>query len=245
MNPPNSTLPAPDPEKLRRLAALVARVEGGEAAAEDELVAQLSPGLKVILRRLTGDAAFAEDVHQETLVVVLRRIRARELRQPEALAGFVRSTARNLVVAGKRKEARYADLGEEGEAVIERLQAEGKGDAAATAGAGAERSQLERLVAEEEASLVRQLLGELRHERDRELLVRVYLREEEKEAVCRDLDFDPALYNRLLFRARQRLRELWERSEKRQKIFGPPGTQQSRDNGGAGRTSFLEGGRSE
>jgi RNA polymerase sigma factor (sigma-70 family) len=243
MNPPSTTLPAPDPERLRLLAALVARVEEGEAAAEEELVAQLGPGLKVILRRLTPDAALADDVFQETMTVLLRRIRARELRQPEAVAGFVRSTARNLVIAGKRKEARYADLGVEGEAVIERLQVE---DAAGGAAGEARKEPLERLIAEEEAALVRQLLGELRHERDRELLVRVYLKEEDKERVCRDLDFDPALYNRLLFRARQRLRELWEHREKREKIFGPAGgLQQSRDNGGAGRTWPLEGRRSQ
>lgn len=241
MNQPSSTLPAPDPEKLRRLAALVARIEAGDAAAEEELVEQLGPGLKLILRRLTADAALADDVFQDTLAILLRRIRARELREPEAVTGFVRSTARNLVIAGKRKEARYADLGAEGEAVIERLQAEEAGEGG-TISQVAARGQLDRLIAEEEAALVRQMIGELRHERDRELLVRVYLKEEDKEKVCRDLDFDPALYNRLLFRARQRLRELWERSEKRQKLFG---VQQSRDNGGSGSTRFLEGGRSE
>lgn len=241
MNAPSPTLPAPDPEKLRRLAALVARIEGGEAAAEAELVAQFSPGLKVILRRLTADAALADDVHQETLAVVLRRIRARELRQPEAVAGFVRSTARNLVIAGRRKEARYADLGEDGDAVLEKAQAAAAEDGGRHGGA-----PLARLIAAEEAALVRRLLGELRHERDRELLVRVYLREEDKDQVCRDLGCDPALYNRLLFRARQRLRELWERSEKRRLFFaGAGGLQQSRDNSGSGRTWPWEGSRSE
>lgn len=239
MNSPSPTLPAPDPEKLRHLAALVARIEGGEAAAEAELVAQVGPGLRVILRRLTADAALAEDVFQETLAVVLRRIRARELRQPEAVAGFVRSTARNLVIAGRRKEARYADLGADGEPVLERLASE-----AAAAGAPAEPA-LQRLIAAEEAALVRQLLGELRHPRDRELLVRVYLREEEKERICRELDFDPALYNRLLFRARQRLRELWEHRENRLRLLSQAQPQQSRDNGGAGRTWPMEGSRNE
>lgn len=219
-------LPAPDPERLRVLAELVARVEGGDAAAEAELVAQLSPGLRVILRRLTTDGALADDLHQETLAVLLRRIRARELRQPEAVAGFVRATARNLFIADRRKETRYTDLGDEPEATADRLLAGGA--------EGAERQSgdhpLRRLMAEEETRLVRQLLAELRHPRDRELLVRVYLREEEKERVCRELEIDPALYNRVLFRARQRLRELWERHEKRQRFFaGAEDLQRNRD----------------
>lgn len=227
-----SQIPAPDPERLRTLAALVARIEAGDAAAEADLVAQLSPGLRVILRRLTADAALADDLHQETLAVALRRIRARELRQPEALPGFIRATARNLFIADRRKEARYTDLGDEPEAAADRLRA------AADDGARLSPDQpLRRLMAEEEARLVRQLLGELRHARDRELLVRVYLREEEKESVCRDLEIDPALYNRVLFRARQRLRELWERSEKRQLFFATAeGLQKGRDDRPGGDT---------
>lgn len=226
-------IPAPDPERLRALTELVARVETGDVHAEAELVAQLSPGLRVILRRLTPDAALADDLHQETLAVMLRRIRARELRQPEAVAGFVRSTARNLFIADRRKETRYTDLGDEPEATADRLLA---GTAE-----GAERHHgehpLRLLMAEEEARLVRQLLAELRHPRDRELLVRVYLREEEKERVCRELEIDPALYNRVLFRARQRLRELWERNEKRQHFFAAAeGLQKGRDDRARGGT---------
>lgn len=221
------SLPAPDPDPLLALRELVARIEEGSVAAESELVAHYSPGLRVILRRLTPNAALADDLHQETLAVVLRKIRARELRQPESLAGFVRATAKNLFIADRRKEARYADLGEEPEAEMDRLKHAGEPSG----------HPLHRLVAEEEARLVRQLLDELRHQRDRELLVRVYLHEEDKESVCRELEIDPALYNRVLFRARQRLRELWERNEKRQLFFAAAEElQKARDDNSRGGT---------
>lgn len=227
------TIPAPDPEAIRRLVAMVGRIEAGDALAEAELVAHFSPGLRVILRRLAGDAALADDLHQETLAVVLRKIRARELRQPESLAAFIRATARNLFIADRRKEARYVELGEE--------PAADPGLPAAFSSAGGH--PLHRLEAQEEALLVRRLLGELRHPRDRELLVRVYLREEEKETVCRELGLDPGHYNQLLFRARQRLRELWEKNDKRRRFFSSAADleRKSRDDFRGGDTSRMGG----
>src|SRR6185436_5403273 len=48
--------------------------------------------------------------------------------------------------------------------------------------------------------------------RDREILVRFYLQEEEKEAICRDLALAPDQFDKVLHRARARLKELLEAS---------------------------------
>jgi len=56
--------------------------------------------------------------------------------------------------------------------------------------------------------IVRTLLGELAVPRDREILVRTYLKDEDKAAICEKLGIDSAHYNRVLFRAKQRFREL-------------------------------------
>jgi DNA-directed RNA polymerase specialized sigma24 family protein len=110
-------LPAPDaaggaPDDVARL---VARIQAGDHAAEAELVARFSQGLLLMLRRLVQNPALADDLHQETLSLVLEKIRRAEVREPEKLAGFIRSTARNLFIADRRKEARYRpmDDGEE------------------------------------------------------------------------------------------------------------------------------------
>ena len=146
-------------------------------------------------------------LHQETFRVVLEKARAGEIREPEKLAAYVHGTARNLFLAEGRQGARL------------RLS----GDAAAMAEAGRGPAtdpapQLRRILRHEEANLVRKLLGELRFERDRQVLVHFYLSDRTKQEVCSDLGVDPGSFKKILFRARERLRELWERSEKRQRF---------------------------
>ena len=191
------------------LAGLVRRIRAGDPAAESELVARFSRGLLLMLRRLVQNPALADDLHQETLALVLGKIRRGEVREPERLSGFIRSTARNLFIADRRKEARYRAL-DEG-------QEEGAGPAATLADRGP--APLDRILAEEEARQVQRLLTELRFDRDRQLLLRFYLSDESKEEICADLEIEPERFNKVLFHARERLRELWERSEKRQRFF--------------------------
>ena len=70
--------------------------------------------------------------------------------------------------------------------------------------------QLAKLLAQERAATVRHVLGELRNDRDREILSRYYIADEAKEDICRDFDLSDLHFNRVLFRARQRYRELFE-----------------------------------
>ena len=187
-------------------AALVRRIQAGDADAESELVARFSRGLLLMLRRLARNPALADDLHQETLALVIEKIRRGEVREPDKLAAFIRSTARNLFIADRRKEARYRALDEDEEK---------PGPALADRGP----APLDRVVAEEEARQVQRLLSELRYDRDRQLLLRFYLADESKEELCADLEIEPERFNQVLFRARERLRELWDRAEKRQRFF--------------------------
>ncbi|HTG32351.1 MAG TPA: sigma-70 family RNA polymerase sigma factor [Thermoanaerobaculia bacterium] len=191
------------------VADLARRIQAGDAAAESELVARFSRGLLLMLRRLVQNPALADDLHQETLALVLGKIRRGEVREPEKLNGFIRSTARNLFIADRRKEARYRALDEDSE--------EGGHPAPALTDRGP--APLERVLAVEEARQVQRLLAELRYDRDRQLLLRFYLSDESKEVLCADLEIEPERFHQVLFRARERLRELWERAEKRQRFF--------------------------
>lgn len=191
--------------------ALIARISAGDRNAEGELVETFSTGLTLMLRRIVRDPALAEDLHQETFRIVLEKARAREIRDPERLSDFLRGTARNLLLHAGRSGARLRPLSD-GEALA-------MPDKPANAAADSENApQLRRLLRREESRLVRRLLGEMRFERDRQILIQFYLSEKTKQEVCDDLGVDGASFKRVLFNARVRLRELWERSEKAQRI---------------------------
>lgn len=191
MNEAEASRPGSDPS-----AELVHRIVSGDPAAEAELIQRFSRALSFLLRRLTRDEAAAEDLYQETFRLVIEKVRGGELREPERLPGFVSSMARNLFLSSARRSGR-------------RQKWHGDPEATETALDPAP-GQLAKLLAHERAATVRQVLAELRNDRDRELLSRYYIADEAKEDICRDLDLSDLHFNRVLFRARQRYKELFE-----------------------------------
>jgi RNA polymerase sigma-70 factor (ECF subfamily) len=138
----------------------------------------------------------AEDLHQDTFRICFDKIRRGEVREPEKLSGFICNVARNLVIV----HFRHAP-GKAGGTPIQ--PPESLADAAP--------DQLTQLLQKETAGIVRQVLGELYSQRDRELLYRFYVAEEEKEQICADLGLSSLHFNRVLYRARERFRELYRR----------------------------------
>ena len=115
----------------------------------------------------------------------------------EKLAAFICSVARNLVIEYFRRTARQENL---------------------TELAGAERplhsapNPLDAVLQKEKAAVVRQVINELPTDRDRQVLFRFYVVEDDKDRICADLGLSSLHFNRVLHRARERYRELYERA---------------------------------
>lgn len=172
------------------------RIRDGDRTAEAELIRQFEPGLRVILRRrVGGDHGLLLDLVQETLLIVLQRLRSDTIEDPQKLAAFAAQTARNLAIASLRKaERQRTDVDSE---ATER-NADPGGDVHARA-------------ADHEAALaVRALLRELPHPRDRLMLKRFYLDDDDKELICQELELTEAAFNQALSRARRRFRQILE-----------------------------------
>ncbi|MBW8876202.1 MAG: sigma-70 family RNA polymerase sigma factor [Acidobacteria bacterium] len=197
----DSTEAGPGPDEAAIAADLVRRIAAGETAAEGQLVERYRRGLRYLLHRLGALPDLADDVQQETFRIVIERLRHEGLADPAGLAPFLRGTARNLLIAERRKTARRRTWGDTGEL------------AQAVAPAP---SQLQSVLLDEEAEMVRRLIGELPTDRDRQLLLRFYVGEEDKDSICADLGLESLHFNRVLFRARQRFKELLERFQKQQ-----------------------------
>ena len=174
---------------------LVRRIVAGEERAEQELVERCGATLRFLTRRFTRDEADAEDLYQETLILALEKIRDGEVREPERLAGFLRALAKNLSTQRYRRRSVEA----------EKPSAE-PFDAPDDKGPDALGGMLD----QERARLTRALLDELKVPRDREVLFRYYLAEQSSGRICRELGVDTDHFYRVLSRARQRYRRLWE-----------------------------------
>ncbi len=192
-----STDTAAESDEAAVAADLVRRIAAGDLAAEGQLVARYGRGLLYLLRRLGAPPELADDLHQETFRIAFERLRRRQLDDPAGLAGFLRGVARNLLLAERRKGARR------------RTDADPDGLERAVHPAP---SQLSAVLRDEEAAAVRRLIGELPTDRDRQILLRFYIAEGDKESICADLGLDSLHFNRVLFRARQRFKELLARS---------------------------------
>jgi len=180
------------------IAADLARQIGqGVRAAEQALVARYGPPLHFMLKQRTRDSELALDVRQEALRIVIEKLRARTLEQPERLGGYLRGVALKLCGAQRRKESRRATTT----------------DSDAIDAVADERADpAEDLSDEQLRHAVRELLAELSTPRDRDILTRVYLLEEDKDTICTALGVDSLHFNRVLFRAKQRFREVLVRS---------------------------------
>jgi RNA polymerase sigma-70 factor, ECF subfamily len=176
---------------------LASRIQAGDQRSEAELVERYKRVVMNIIRREVGDAAIAEDLFQETFYIVIEKIRQGDVRETDKLAGFVCSVARNRVIKYFQRVARHESLTEMEETAHLPHPAS---------------NQLEELLRKEKADIVRQVLKEMTNERDIQVLFRYYLAEDDKEKICTDLGLTRLHFNRVLHRARERYRELYEQA---------------------------------
>jgi RNA polymerase sigma-70 factor (ECF subfamily) len=173
--------------------ALASRIASGDRAAEAALVCRLSRALRFIVARRTGDPEIIDDVVQETFRIALPKLRAGELRDGAALPGFLHGIAMNVLLVERRRE-RHLTGAEASEAL---------GHAADASPNRSPDRAFARLAL---VQTVRRLIQGLTVERDRELILRHYVLEHDKADICRDLGLSPEHFDRVLYRARERLR---------------------------------------
>lgn len=172
---------------------LVARIMAGDRGAEAELVDRYRRGLRFFLRHRTQHRELAEDLLQDTFLLVIVKIRDGQLREPERISGFIYNVARNLLIEHFRKKIRRrTDLDPQ---VSERIAEPADGPFELV-----ERDQLR--------SSLDQVIDELTVERDRLLLRRYFFDDADKDELCRELAVSSTHFDRVKYRAIHRLADL-------------------------------------
>lgn len=185
---------ATKPSEAEVATELVAAIGAGDRHAENALCQRYSRGLMFLLRRLTrGDIQLAEDIHQDTLRIVIERLRDKGIDDPQRLPGYIHSTAKNVLIGWQRKQIRRNTHSDS--EWIDTV-------------AGSPDVQMESVRNEQLGVLLRELLNELPTDRDRAILTRFYLHQEEKASICQALELSDLHFDRVLYRAKQRFKEL-------------------------------------
>lgn len=166
----------------------------------------ISPGVLALEREYSGLVAqfsrmlrnriLAEDLVNDAVAESLVKLRAQQIENPERLAGFVYRVAINMLKNHRRRVCNRGELHVQS-SILDSLPA------ADDPTECHDRADL--------VTRVRGVIDELPMARDRALVKRFYLDEEDKTAICADLDLTAAHFDRVIFRARQRLKTLLDR----------------------------------
>jgi len=174
-------------------ALIAAAIGRGDKQAETLLFQKYYKPMLYILERRTGDAELAQDLCQEAFCIVLERLRTKPLDEPDKLAAFLHTTASNLHIADIRKAQRRKTFADQ--QLLDHA-------------ADPTQNQYRTLLKERAGAAVRLLVSAMDNPRDRKLLYSFYIEEKDKPEICAELDLSLRHFDKVLFRARQRFREL-------------------------------------
>jgi RNA polymerase sigma-70 factor (ECF subfamily) len=173
-------------------AEYVQRLKEGDTAVEDHFAAYFTKVLVLKLRSRLRSPELIEDVRQETLLRVLQILRNKGgVEHPERFGAFVNSVSNNVLMEFCRMERRHDPMDEhlsEPEDTTVDMDAP--------------------LINQDTKRQVQRVLNEL-PEKDRRLLVAMYLQEKDKAEICRRQKVDPDYLRVLLHRAKGRFRKAY------------------------------------
>ena len=184
-------------------ATLVAQIKAGEDAGMEQLYKLFSRGIRYYLCRQLGPQELEDKVH-DTFLIVVNAIKRGDLREPERLMGFVRTVVRRQVAAyienAVHTRREQADL-ETGATVADKTQ-----------------NPEQEAIGKQKTELMKSALEAL-SKRDRDILVRFYLREQSQEQICRDMDLTETQFRLLKSRAKAKFGEIGKKKLASSGIF--------------------------
>ncbi|WP_102794520.1 RNA polymerase sigma factor [Bowmanella denitrificans] len=189
MSPPSGSYNTSDPCDF---ASLLERIADGDRAAEQELVHRFWRGLQFILHRQTQDPELVADICQDTFVIVLEKARRAEIDNPLGLAAFIHQVGRNLLSGYFRKEKRRATDSADWLFTVPDPGME----------------VYQQVYADKVVGWVSAMMDSLPTERDRDILRSYFLHQQSKADICARLSLEADHFDRILSRARQRLKQV-------------------------------------
>jgi len=190
--------PAPShgsPVEPAAWAALVDRIRADDPSGMEELYGIFSQGIRFYLCRQLGTQDVDDRVH-DAFVVITQSIKRGDLREPERLMGYIRTVLRRQVASHidtlVQTRSSHIDL-EHGFVLSDH-------------GPDPESAAIEN----QNLEVAMRVLHSLQ-KRDREVLIRFYLKEQAPDDICRDLELSTTQFRLIKSRAKTRFIELAKR----------------------------------
>lgn len=164
-----------------------------EDGISNEFIKQHYTGLYTLLHRRIRDPNITQEILNDAIAMAIVHSRAGRVSDPKRMAGYVYRVALNLYRNHRREYANRPGMHATGED-IDQLPAQRATEEAAM-----------------DSSIVRQIksiIDSLPTARDREIVTRFYLNEEDKADICASMGLSALHFDRVVFRARQRMRSL-------------------------------------
>jgi len=91
-------------------ASLARRIAASDSSAEAEFCRRFAPRIRLFGRKWLRNDQAAADLVQDVLMMALQKLRAGAVRDPERIASFMLSTARQMMVDARRNNGRRERL---------------------------------------------------------------------------------------------------------------------------------------
>ena len=182
---------------------LVERIQRGEQSAMEELYRIFSNGVRFYLCRQLGPQDLEDRVH-DAFLIITQSIQRGDLRDPERLMGYIRTVVRRQVAAQietvvqSRRNCAPGDVG---------LNLQDRHP-------NPEVTVIERQNTEVAMRVLQSIPA-----RDREVLIRFYLKEQRADQICREMELTETQFRLIKSRAKARFGELGRRRFSRRSGF--------------------------
>jgi len=177
-------------EKSGKLALMITQ---GDKKAQTEFIQLNYKWLLIIIRRKFSHSNNHEDIVQDAFLLAITKLKKDEINNPKAILGFLRTAALNIGFSYLREDKKFQSSVEQD--LIEKIQ-------------NNTQDVLSKLIWKDKSNYVKQVISELKVQRDKDILNKFYFQDQGKPAICQELKLSNEHFDRVLYRAKQRLKQI-------------------------------------
>ena len=185
-------------KKSRVSGELARKITKGDDQASNEFITINYRWLLFIVRRKFSRSNNHEDIVQDTFMLVIGKLKQGLIHNPDAIMAYLRTAAINIGFEYLRKDQKYISALDQD--LINSIE-DSKADILPT------------IIWDNKLSYVKQAIEGLKKARDREILNSFYFKDQSKKNICEKLQLSVEHFDRVLYRAKERLKKLVEKSD--------------------------------